>query len=188
MDKTLVDKISLDEFTVEMMKIPQDQLKVKQLVDLFGRLTIDENLIKDQILFKSDDYTRNLISRTPYFDLLVLCWKPGHVTTIHDHAGSLNVTRVYTGKVTQRLFEVKDKPSVNKAFVKQTLEEAVETNLLACVDYDEIHQLANTSTRELVTIHLYAKPLKNMTTYCPNTGEVGLMNLRYTLEDSCSSS
>lgn len=175
--------MSLEDFVLEMMHIPIRELNLPALRELFSTLDLSDELIQEHIHFCDDSYARNLVCRTPRFDMLVLCWKPGHVTTIHDHAGSLNVTRVFGGELTSRMFEEAGRPGPGRSLVRLRAEDRLEPGSFACVDHGEIHQLANTSDRELVTVHVYAKPLKDITVYCPNTGEIEKVTLRYTLED-----
>lgn len=175
--------MSLDDFILEMMHIPSRDLRLDQLRELVAKLDLRETLVDEHVHFCSDSYARNLLCRTPRFDMLVLCWKPGQVTTIHDHAGSLNVTRVYGGELTARIFEQYDRPAPGRALVRRKVEERLGKNDLSLVDHGEIHQLANTSEQDLVTVHVYARPLKDITVYCPNTGEIEKVALRYTLED-----
>lgn len=177
------DKLTLEEFIMETMHIPMKDLKVDQLRDLFGRLDLSDTLVQEHIHFSTDSYARNLICRTPRFDMLCLCWRPGQVTVIHDHAGSLNVTRVFNGQLTARLFKVYEKPCPGRALVKKSVEDHLGKTDFSCVDYGEIHQLENTSNQDLVTVHVYARPLKDIHKYCPTTGEVDRVTLRYSLED-----
>ncbi|HET6201561.1 MAG TPA: cysteine dioxygenase family protein [Planctomycetota bacterium] len=179
----MAGRITLDQFIFEMMHVPPPQLTLEGLKELFGRLDLREALVHEHVHFTPDAYARNLLCRTPRFDMLVLCWRPGNVTTIHDHAGSLNVTRVFDGSLTSRRFEESARPGPGRVLVRQAAEDRLGRNDYACVDYDEIHQLANTSDHDLVTVHVYAKPLKDINVYCPTTGEVEKLTLRYTLED-----
>lgn len=115
--------------------------------------------------------------------MLVLCWQPGQVSTIHDHADSLNVTRVYNGSLTSRFFEVDEQPVSNRTLVRLKREDRLKKDDLAIVDRNEIHQLANTSEQKLVTLHIYARPLSNITVYCPNSGQSESVPVRYGLEE-----
>lgn len=177
------DRISLDDFVYEMQHVPVKDLKLPALKDLFFKLDLKEMLVNECVHFCKDTYARNLVCRTPRFDMLVLCWKPGHVTTIHDHAGSLNVTRVFSGTLTSRSFEAYERPGPGQILVRQVEEERLGKKSFSAVDYGEIHQLANTSDEDLITVHVYARPLKDITVYEPTTGEAKRMTLRYTLED-----
>ena len=180
---TITEHISLDDFVLEMMRIQIKDLRMPHLQDLVTRLDLRRGLIDEHIHFAPDCYARNLLCRTPRFDMLVLCWRPGQVTTIHDHAGSLNVTRVFSGTLTSRLFVKHDRPAPGKIVVRQSHEEPLGKDALSVVDFGEIHQLANTSSDDLVTLHVYARPLRDITVYDPATGDVSRVALRYTLED-----
>ena len=175
--------MTLDDFILEMQHIPSRELTIAQLRELVTKLDLRDALVDENVHFCEESYARNLLCRTPRFDMLVLCWKPGQVTTIHDHAGSLNVTRVYSGKLTSRLFEEYERPAPGRSLVRKAVEDTLGKNGLSTVDHGEIHQLANTSDHDLVTVHVYARPLKDITVYCPNTGEIERVALRYTLED-----
>jgi predicted metal-dependent enzyme (double-stranded beta helix superfamily) len=183
MTATVRDRISLDDFVFEMMHTRVRDLSIGPLKELFARLDLKDVLVKECVHFCTDSYARNLVCRTPRFDMLVLCWKPGQVTTIHDHAGSLNVTRVFEGCLTSRTFEAYDRPAPGRVLVRKEHEEMLRKDDFSCVDYGVIHQLANTSDADLVTVHVYARPLKDITVYDPATGEARRMTLRYTLED-----
>ena len=179
----LSDRISLDDFVYEMQHVPVRDLKLPALQDLFSKLDLREMLVNECVHFCKDSYARNLVCRTPRFDMLVLCWKPGHVTTIHDHAGSLNVTRVFQGQLTSRIFEAYERPKPGSILVRQVDEARLNKSAFSAVDYGEIHQLANTSNDDLITVHVYARPLKDITVYEPASGEAKRVTLRYTLED-----
>lgn len=177
------DRISLDDFILEMMRIPAAELTAGRLDGLFRRLELSEELLRANVHFAKDAYARNLICRTPRFDMLLLCWRPGHVTTIHDHAGSVNVTQVFRGTLTSRTFEVAERPGPDRRVLRLAGEEQLGPGLNNLVDAVGIHQLANTSAEDLVTLHVYAPPLREITVYYPATGRFERVALRYTLED-----
>jgi predicted metal-dependent enzyme (double-stranded beta helix superfamily) len=174
---------SLDDFVAEMAHLSCENLTIGILHQLAGDLDVRDDLIREHIHFTSDAYTRNLVCRTPRFDMLVLCWKPGHVTTIHDHAGSLNVTRVLQGRLTSRLFVPGGRPTPDRCLVRLASEDKLGPGDFSLVDRAEIHQLANTSDADLVTLHVYAKPLRDIVVYDPATGDMKKVALRYSLED-----
>ena len=175
-------ELSLDDFIVEMSREPASSLDHERLMDLARRLRLSDELIELRSVFADDQYARNLVCRTPYFELLVLCWRPGHLSTIHDHGGSLNAIRVHSGRLTSRLFvPVRGQPS-GTGPVEMTAEEHVGPGGDPVgVDRDGIHQLANTSDEDLITIHVYAPPLTELSVYDTESGVVERRTLRYTL-------
>jgi cysteine dioxygenase len=175
-------ELSLDEFIVEMSRQPVTSLAHARLMELARRLRPSDELIGLRSSFAEEQYARNLVCRTPYFELLVLCWRPGQASTIHDHAGSLNAIRVHAGRLTSRLFvPVRGQP-MGTGPVEMTAEEYVGPgDDLVGLDRDGIHQLANTSDEDLITVNVYAPPLSELTVYDTESGFVERRTLRYTL-------
>ncbi len=175
-------RLTLEDFVLEMMHAPKN-MQIEQLSQMFCNLCLCDELIEDNVHFHEDMYSRNLICRTPRFDMLVLCWLPGQASSVHDHCGSLNVTKVYRGALTSRIFSLVEGPAHGAARVELSEEEVVTAGKLATVDRGQIHQLANTSDEPLVTVHVYAHPLKTMNVYDREKNTRENVTLRYSLED-----
>ena len=87
-----------------------DELSHERLMDYGQRLSLPGELLTAHTRFAASEYARNLVCRTPRFELLVLCWRPGQQSTIHDHGGSLNAIRVHRGELTSRLYAAQGAP------------------------------------------------------------------------------
>ena len=178
------DHLSLEEFIFEMGSQPVEHLTHDRLMDLTGRLQLSADLIESRTCFGRDKYARNLICRTPAFELLVLCWKPGHESTIHDHVGSLNAISVHRGELTSRIFvPAEGIPAGSGPVVHDHTDTFLPGQGWTGVDRDGIHQLANTGEEDLVTVHDYAPALMTLNVYSPDSSKVELQPLRYTLAE-----
>ena len=175
--------LSLDEFMIEMGREPVSSRTHERLMDLTRRLAISSELIESRTWFAANTYARNLVCRTPSFELLVLCWRPGHESTIHDHAGSLNAIRVYRGELTSRIFVPAAGRPAGTGPVELVAEERVKPGGWTGVDRGGIHQLVNTAEEDLVTVHVYAPPLTELVVYSTSAAESERRPLRYTLAD-----
>jgi predicted metal-dependent enzyme (double-stranded beta helix superfamily) len=176
--------LSLDAFLVEMSHQPVSELTHERLMHLASRLWLSDELVGNRTAFGSDAYARNLVCRTPFFELLVLCWRPGQESTIHDHAGALNAIRVFSGELTSRTFRRTSGAASGPGPVAQDDEERVSQDAhMVGLDRDGIHQLANTSGEDLVTVHVYAPALMELNVYSTRSAEVERRPLRYTLAD-----
>jgi cysteine dioxygenase len=176
--------LSLDDFICEMSREPVSSLTHERLIDLAGGLRLSDELVGNRIAFARDGYARNLVCRTPFFELLVLCWRPGQESTIHDHAGSLNAIRVRSGELTSRLFLPAAGAAPGPAPVELTAEDRLGPDAeVIGVDRGGIHQLANTSSEDLVTVHVYAPALMELNVYSTTSALVERRPLRYTLAD-----
>ena len=177
--------LSLDDFICEMSREPVSSLAHERLMDLAGRLHLSGDLVGNRIAFARDTYARNLVCRTPFFELLVLCWRPGQESTIHDHAGALNAIRVYSGELTSRTFRRTQRRLVERGPRRsRTPRSACRANArMVGLDRGGIHQLANTSGDDLVTVHVYAPALMELNVYSTTSAVVERRRLRYTLAD-----
>ena len=174
----------LDDFICEMSRESVSSLPHERLMDLAGRLSLSAELIGSRTVFAMDGYARNLLCRTPFFELLVLCWRPGQESTIHDHAGALNAIRVYSGELTSRTFTRTSGASSGDGPVAQDGEERVPADAhMVGLDRNGIHQLANTSADDLVTVHIYAPALMELNVFSATSPKVERRRLRYTLAD-----
>ena len=106
--------------------------------------------------FCDQDYARNELAKSPWYQLLVICWREGQSSPIHDHAGSACGVRVVDGVATETIFEPNDRGLVVP--VRDNVFSAGDV----CVTSDtDIHQISNETTgSDLITLHLYSPPLK----------------------------
>jgi cysteine dioxygenase len=178
------DHLSLEEFVFEMGSRPVEGLSHDRLMGLASRLRLSDDLIESRTCFGRDKYARNLVCRTPAFELLVLCWKPGHESTIHDHVGSLNAISVHRGALTSRIFvPAADVPAGSGPVVQDHVDTFLPGQGWTGVDRDGIHQLANTDEEDLVTVHVYAPALMTLNVYSLDSPQVKRQTLRYTLAE-----
>ena len=175
--------LTLEQFILEMGRQPVSLLTEDRLMDLTHRLVISDELIESRTCFAANTYARNLVCRTGTFELLVLCWRPGHESTIHDHAGSLNAIRVHRGELTSRIFVPAAGRPAGSGPVELLAEERVQRGGWTGVARGGIHQLLNTTAQDLVTVHVYAPPLTELVVYSTDTAATERRPLRETLAD-----
>jgi cysteine dioxygenase len=177
-------ELTLEQFVVEMSRAPVSELTQARLLDIVERLRLSDELIESRTRFQHDEYARNLVLRTPHFELLVLCWRPGQHSTIHDHAGSLNAIRVVSGELTSRVYRPSAGALPGAGPVELVSEDRVGPGgPLVGVDRGGVHQLADTSGAPLVTVHVYAPPLLELTVFDTASPKVEKRALRYSLSE-----
>jgi len=120
--------------------------------------------------FKSGNYSRHRVLRNEFAELLVLCWKPGQRTPIHDHNGSYGTVRVCEGVMWETVFLLNNERQLYYQSGREWNAGDATT-----ADVPDIHQIGNpeVSGQDLVTLHLYAPPLNVLNTYKVGSSEVG---------------
>jgi cysteine dioxygenase len=125
-------------------------------------LEIDGDDVAAHVRFSERGYTRNLVRAGKWYHVLVLCWKNGQRSPIHDHSGSSCGVRVLRGALTETLFEV-----TPNGHVKATFSRDLHAGDVCGSEDDDLHQISNLQdgTADLVTLHVYSPPLLVMGTY-----------------------
>lgn len=121
------------------------------------RLTLAD--VTDFLHFEDDCYCRNLVAESPWFNALVLCWKSGQRSPIHDHAQSVCAFKVLEGVCSETSYAFSPCGQVVPVRTKDYL----EGEIVASHD-SETHQVSNLQPEGqcLVTLHIYSPPLKTM--------------------------
>lgn len=139
-----------------------ERAPLPQLVATVRRLDIDCAAVADFIRFSEKGYMRNLVRGGEWYHVLVLCWKNGQRSPIHDHAGSTCAVRVLRGTLTETVFEF-----TPHGYVKATLSRDLGPGSVTGTEDEGLHQISNLQAgdADLVTLHVYTPPLWVMGTY-----------------------
>ncbi len=82
-----------------------ERIPLDRLTALLGELHIAVDDVRDYVVFGPDGYQRNLVQRGRGYEALLLCWKNGQCSAIHDHRGSGCGVLVVQGTATETVFE-----------------------------------------------------------------------------------
>jgi len=109
--------------------------------------------------FDPDSYCRNRVFSNQCVDILVLCWRPGQRTPIHDHAGSTCGVYVMRGEASEMGFV----PSGMGPIIPSGTH-TVRAGEITVSNDSDVHMVANYSAdaSDLVTLHCYSPPLQAM--------------------------
>ncbi|HZH29541.1 MAG TPA: cysteine dioxygenase family protein [Pyrinomonadaceae bacterium] len=142
----------------------------RELDALLRRLETEAEELRPHLGFKPHTYTRRRVFRNDLCEMLVLCWLPGQRTSIHDHNGSCGAIRICAGTMSEEIFALNEAGEV----------EAVETHTrasgeVAGTEVPDIHRIGNAADGDerMITIHVYAPPLRVINTYQLGSAEVG---------------
>ena len=140
----------------------QGRPRLEQIYDWLESAEISREDLEPYLGFKEGNYWRHRICRNEFAEMLVLCWRPGHKTPIHDHNGSHGVVRVHEGIMWETTFHF----DVEKGLCYKSGQQRSQGEVTGS-DIPDIHQLGNpeVSGQDLITIHIYAPPLGVLKTY-----------------------
>ena len=159
--------LSLDQFLARLDE-HRDQIPVETLVKELESLEIDWEILNSFLRYHPERYQRNLLRMGDSYHALLLCWKAGQRSPIHDHRGSHCGLRVLRGTATESTFLTTEQGLVYPSGSR----DLAEGSICASVDSD-IHQISNLQpTEDLVTLHIYSPPLLVMGQYSLMTAQV----------------
>jgi cysteine dioxygenase len=150
---TAVDHLFADLDRVE------GQLPLPVILDWLKRSDLTADRLTDYLVFRPERYVRNLVHAGPSYQALVLCWRNGQRSPIHNHRGSNCGVKVLRGVATETVFAT----APNGAVYAVRSRDLGPGHLCASADED-VHQMSNLQARgaDLVTLHVYSPPLLRM--------------------------
>jgi cysteine dioxygenase len=154
---------------VERLQSQRSQPSLEQLNEWLNNVQISPEALEPYIGFKEGNYWRHRVCRNEFVEMLVLCWRPGHRTPIHDHNGSHGAVRVQEGILWETIFQY----DTERGLCYQTARECLSGEVTGA-GVPDIHQLGNpdVSERNLITIHIYSPPLGVLKTYKVGSREI----------------
>ena len=148
---------------VERLARVAEQPSFEEINALLAGVEVGADELRPYVGFKEGTYARHRVHLGEHAELLVLCWRPGQRTPIHDHAGSFGAVRVLRGVMWETIFEMGgDEEGLRYGSAREWMPGRVTG-----ADVPDIHQLGNpdVSGQDLVTLHLYAPPLTSLNVY-----------------------
>jgi cysteine dioxygenase len=156
---------------VERLNSQTSPPSLEQLNSWLSNVEIFEPDLETFIGFKEGNYWRHRVCRNEAVEMLVICWRPGHKTPIHDHNGSHGVVLVQQGLMWETIFAF----DAEKGLCYDTGREC-PAGTVTGAGVPDIHQLGNpeVSGQDLITVHVYAPPLGVLKTYKVGSSQVDL--------------
>jgi len=120
-------------------------------------------------------YTRNCVAENDDFELILICWEKGQTTAIHDHGGEECWVYFVEGEFKENVYAKGEKGKLN--IVETTY--AKPGDVAYMIDFMGYHNLKNQSNKRSMSLHLYAKPIKNCNVYDSKNNEFVRKELSY---------
>jgi len=170
-------KSQVADFVAGLQALEEKPIPAARVSEFMAQMQLSQEALAPYLLWKPDHYTRNLIYRDDFFEILALCWLPGQRTPIHSHNGQMGWLTVVQGELVCRDYRFV-RSQVAKLMTPSRgcmagEGRAVEVELLgsssfaadgavAVVDRRQTtHQIENLekSRHGSVSLHVYSKPI-----------------------------
>ena len=147
---------------VDSLDTLTQQATIEELVRYLSSIEITMKDLQPYTSFGDQCYQRNMIRQNEWYELLCICWRSGQRSPIHNHAGSTCGLRIMQGTATETTFDFTPSGQI------KAVESSDCNQGQVCSSQDaDIHQVSNLQTAgsNLVTMHIYSPPLRQMSTY-----------------------
>jgi cysteine dioxygenase len=177
--------LSIQDFATELRKFPEKAFdETRELLEFLQHTGVEADTLKPYLTWDRQHYTRNLIDKTPLYELIAICWETGQVSSVHNHRDQNCWMAVPIGRLIVENFHLISQ-DVDRGRSQLTPTDTVEMNPIhpCAVDpADPVHRVLNPKQfgERAVSLHIYSRPFDTCVVYSPEQGTCGVIKLHYT--------
>jgi cysteine dioxygenase len=183
--QVLPRQLSVKDFVAELRKFPPSAFNhTAELLTFLQHNSVSPDTLASYLKWDQQHYTRNLIDKTPLYELIAICWEVGQVSSVHNHRDQNCWMAVPIGRLMVENFHLVSQ-DVDHGQCQLTPTDTVEMNPAhpCAVDpADPVHRVVNPKQfgERAVSLHIYSRPFDTCVVYSPEQGTCGVIKLHYT--------
>jgi cysteine dioxygenase len=184
---TAVRPILIQEFTAQLRKFPESAFDETEQIRKFLQDTpLNPDSLTPYLNWDRQHYTRNLIDKTPLYELIAICWEVGQISSVHNHKDQNCWMAVPIGRLLVENFQVVDQDiRAGTCAIRST--ETIEMNVSQPCAVDPlapVHRVLNPRefNQRAVSLHVYSRPFDTCIVYSAEQGTCGEIQLNYTTQ------
>jgi len=179
--------LSIQEFGAELRKLPELAFdRSDRVIDFLRSALVAPDTLAPYLNWDRQHYTRNLIDKTPLYELVAICWEVGQASSVHNHHDQNCWMAVPIGRLlVQNYRTVSEDLSIGKCKLEPTTTVEMNPTHPCRVDPQEpVHRVLNPRevNQRAVSLHIYSRPIDSCVVYSPELGTCGQIKLHYTTE------
>ena len=178
-------QLSIQDFISELHKFSEPAFnQTSEILEFLEHTTVAPETLVPYICWNPQHYTRNLIDKTPLYELIAICWEVGQVSSVHNHRDQNCWMSVPIGRLLVENFHLVSQ-DVDAGQCQLTPTNSVEmspAHPCAVDPADPVHRVVNPKRfgERAVSLHIYSRPFDTCVVYSPEQGTCGVINLHYT--------
>jgi len=183
--QVLPRQLSVEGFVSELRKFPPSAFNhTDELLTFLQHNSVSADTLTSYLKWDHQHYTRNLIDKTPLYELIAICWEVGQVSSVHNHRDQNCWMAVPIGRLMVENFHLVSQ-DVDHGQCHLTPTDTVEMNPAhpcAVNPADPVHRVVNPKQfgERAVSLHIYSRPFDTCVVYSPEQGTCGVIKLHYT--------
>ena len=179
--------LAIDEFVRELRRFPTSAFdRVEEIAGFLTANTVAPGTLTPYLSWDRQHYTRNLIDKTPLYELIAICWEVGQASSVHNHRDQNCWMAVPIGRLQVENFRlVFQDLGEGRCELEQANIELMDAAHPCAVDpLEPVHRVLNPRefNERAVSLHVYSRPFDTCIVYSPEQGSCGEIKLHYTTE------
>jgi cysteine dioxygenase len=182
--QTVPKQLSIADFVSELHKFPSAAFDhTGEILAFLQHTSVAPDTLAPYLTWDRQHYTRNLIDKTPLYELIAICWEVGQASSVHNHRDQNCWMSVPIGRLLVENFHLVSQ-DVEHGKCQLTPSDTVEMNpsYPCAVDpADPVHRVVNAKQfgERAVSLHIYSRPFDTCVVYSPEQGTCGIIELHY---------
>lgn len=179
--------VSIQDFVTELHKFPEPAFRrTDQIIRFLESAPVAPESLTPYLCWDRQHYTRNLIDKTPLYELIAICWEIGQVSSVHNHRDQNCWMTVPIGRLLVENYRTLSQ-DLGKGTCQLEPSDTVEMNPnhpCAVDPLEPVHRVLNPREfqERAVSLHVYSRPFDSCVVYSPEQGTCGEIKLHYTTE------
>ena len=185
--QTLPRQIPIQSFVSELREFPEPAFTgTEQIAKFLERTLVVPDTLAPYLTWDRQHYTRNLIDKTPLYELIAICWEVGQGSSVHNHRDQNCWMAVPMGRLLVENFRVISE-KLQEGHCQLAPADTVEMNPTCPCAVDPlqpVHRVHNPRefNQRAVSLHVYSRPFDTCVVYSPEQGTCGEIKLHYNTE------
>jgi len=185
--QTIQKQLPIQDFVIELRKFRESSFTdTRELLEFLTLNKVDPDSLARYLTWDRQHYTRNLIDKTPLYELIAICWEIGQASSVHNHKDQNCWMAAPIGRLHVENFHlVSQDLDAGKCVLETTDTVEMRPDQPCAVDpFDPVHRVVNSRefNERAVSLHVYSRPFDSCIVYSPEQGTCGEIKLHYTTE------
>jgi len=182
---SVVTLVPVDDFVARLRQLPDSSFDhTAPILRFLQENPVDSATLARYLFWDAQHYTRNLIDRTPLYELIAICWDIGQISSIHNHRDQNCWMAVPIGRLMVQNYRVLEQ-DLKKGTCRLERSDEVEMNREHACAVDPVapvHRVYNPREfrERAVSLHVYSRPFDSCDVYSEEQGTCGTIGLSYT--------
>jgi cysteine dioxygenase len=178
--------MTIDEWVKKLAAVPEAEFTIPRIEEFVRENLVQPETLQPYLFYAHSHYTRNLIYKCNYFEVIAICWESGQVSRIHNHRDQNCWMTVPIGRLRVQNFRVENQDRAHgtcKIVPSDSYD--MDANHPGVVRPEEpVHQVLNLPEfgARATTLHIYSHPYATCEVYSADRGVYSDVPLHYSSE------